>query len=178
MKAPGVPSVFFGNLNTRFGEISIVWTYLRGANGLLRVFLSSNTAKASHSARQFFPEALSNSGSFFTYVKDILEGVLAGGKTDRPLLELHMSDLKKFNRQVLKQVSRLPRGETATYGEIALAVGSPEAARAVGNVLARNPFPLVIPCHRVISGSGGIGGYQGGGAMKRYLLSIERMPIT
>lgn len=77
-----------------------------------------------------------------------------------------------FCRTVLEEVARIPYGETRTYAEIAAAVGKPTAVRAVGGANARNPIPLVIPCHRVVA-AGGLGGYGGGLDMKRRLLTLE-----
>ena len=68
---------------------------------------------------------------------------------------------------------KIPYGETVSYGQIALDVGSPGGGRAVGQAMGRNRFPLVIPCHRVIAGDGRIGGFSGGLDLKRFLLSLE-----
>ena len=65
------------------------------------------------------------------------------------------------------------RGETVTYGELAARAGNPKASRAVGTACARNPIPIVVPCHRVLPGSGGIGNYAGGPDRKRTLLELE-----
>jgi len=76
-------------------------------------------------------------------------------------------------RDVLRAASRIPFGRTTTYGEIARRIGSPRAARAVGNALGSNPIPIVIPCHRVLRAGGSLGGYGGGVARKQLLLGIE-----
>ncbi len=76
-------------------------------------------------------------------------------------------------RDVYAYVSRLRPGETATYREVAEAVGRPGAARAVGAAMARNPFPPVIPCHRVVGSDGRLRGYGGGLSQKRRLLDME-----
>jgi O-6-methylguanine DNA methyltransferase len=78
-----------------------------------------------------------------------------------------------FEEAVLKEVARIPRGEVRSYGEIAELAGYPRAARAVGNVMHNNPFPIVIPCHRVIKGDGSIGGYGGAEDIKAWLLRFE-----
>ena len=64
-------------------------------------------------------------------------------------------------------------GQVTTYGEIAKRIGHPKASRAVGQALGHNPVPIVIPCHRVVSSSGGLGGYSGGLSIKRRLLEME-----
>lgn len=78
-----------------------------------------------------------------------------------------------FERAVLTEVTRIPRGETRSYGDIAVLSGYPRAARAVGNVMHDNPFPIVIPCHRVIKSDGSIGGYGGAEETKAWLLRFE-----
>ena len=67
----------------------------------------------------------------------------------------------------------VPFGELKTYGDIAAQIGSPGAARAVGNALGRNPIPVIVPCHRIVMSDLTIGGYTGGIAIKERLLSIE-----
>ncbi len=76
-------------------------------------------------------------------------------------------------RKIYGHVAAIKPGETMTYGEVAAAVGRPGAARAVGAAMARNPFPPVIPCHRVVGSDGGLRGYGGGLDQKRRLLEME-----
>ena len=78
-----------------------------------------------------------------------------------------------FTYRVLRTASRIPFGQTMSYGEIAKIIASPGASRAVGGALGRNPIPIVIPCHRVIAGAGRIGGFTGGLAIKKALLRLE-----
>ena len=69
---------------------------------------------------------------------------------------------------------KIPYGRTRSYGDVAADLGIPKGARAVGQANGRNPVPLVIPCHRVIAGGGGLGGYSAGIEQKRFLLEWER----
>ncbi len=78
-----------------------------------------------------------------------------------------------FGRTVLEVAAGIPFGSTMTYAEIAAAAGSPRGARAAGNALGRNPVPILVPCHRVVASSGGLGGYTGGLDKKRFLLKLE-----
>ena len=82
-----------------------------------------------------------------------------------------------FERRVWEVTRRVPYGAVVSYGWIAARTGSPRAARAVGNALGQNPIPILIPCHRVILGSSGIGGFSGGLTWKRFLLELERGQI-
>jgi len=78
-----------------------------------------------------------------------------------------------FQKQVWLQVALIPHGETMSYGDIAKRIGRPKAVRAVGTAVGKNPVPLVIPCHRVVPSSGGIGNYHYGSDMKQSLLNLE-----
>ena len=85
------------------------------------------------------------------------------------------SKLTDFQWKVLKAAAKIPVGETRTYKWVAQEVGSPRAVRAVGQALKRNPYPVVIPCHRVIREDGTLGGYAGGSSKKKAeLLAMER----
>jgi len=86
-----------------------------------------------------------------------------------------LSRVPAFERSVLQALRRIPPGQVRSYGEIARGLGRPTAARAVGTACARNPLPLLIPCHRVVRSDGGLGGYslKGGVALKRQLLEAE-----
>jgi methylated-DNA-[protein]-cysteine S-methyltransferase len=79
----------------------------------------------------------------------------------------------KFQQKVLRAASAIPRGKVSTYQRLAKQIGNSKAARSVGRALANNPFPIMIPCHRVIRSDGSLGGYQGGLKMKRALLKKE-----
>ena len=80
----------------------------------------------------------------------------------------------EFRKQALEEVARIPYGKTESYKDIAIKMGNPKACRAVGTANATNPLPLVIPCHRVVSHNGGIGGFGGGLSTKKYLLNLEQ----
>jgi methylated-DNA-[protein]-cysteine S-methyltransferase len=79
-----------------------------------------------------------------------------------------------FRERVLRATARIPYGATSTYGDLARAAGSPAAFRAAGSALGSNPLPILVPCHRVLSVGGGLGGYRGGPQAKTLLLELER----
>lgn len=79
-----------------------------------------------------------------------------------------------FRARVQRSLPDIGYGHTATYAEVAAAVGNPKAVRAVGTACATNPLPVVVPCHRVLRSDGTLGGYVGGAAVKRELLDLER----
>jgi methylated-DNA-[protein]-cysteine S-methyltransferase len=85
---------------------------------------------------------------------------------------LDLAGLPPFLARVLEELRRQPYGTTVSYGALAARCGNPRAARAVGQAMARNPLPIVIPCHRVVAGDG-IGGFTPGLALKRALWAVE-----
>jgi len=104
----------------------------------------------------------------------------AGYVVDFEWVKLELSHLGEFQREVVRLCRRIPRGETLSYGQLARLAGSPRAARAVGNVMRMNRYPLIVPCHRVVAANGGLGGYSApdGLDMKQRLLEMERGAAT
>jgi len=88
-------------------------------------------------------------------------------------LTVDLRALAPFTVSVLKELARVPYGETTTYGELARRVGHPRAARAVGTVMHHNRIPIVLPCHRVVGATGDLTGYAGGLDIKQALLELE-----
>jgi methylated-DNA-[protein]-cysteine S-methyltransferase len=114
-----------------------------------------------------------------THVHAAAEGIvrlLDGIRTDLRFVDLDMSDIDEFRKSVYAGAREIDPGETISYGELAKAIGRPKAAREVGAALARNPFPIVVPCHRVLAATGALHGFSapGGIATKRRMLEIER----
>jgi methylated-DNA-[protein]-cysteine S-methyltransferase len=103
----------------------------------------------------------------------------AGDEVDFADVVVDESHLTTFGRRIVRACRKIPIGETRGYGELAKLGGSPGAARAVGQVMARNRYPLVVPCHRVLAAGGRIGGFSApqGLAMKRRLLELERREL-
>ena len=95
-------------------------------------------------------------------------------------LEVDLSDSTDFQRKVLEAAVEVPPGYVATYGEIAARIGKPKSSRAVGQALARNPIPIVVPCHRVVAADGSMTGYSGAGGIetKTHLLRLEGATIA
>ena len=104
-----------------------------------------------------------------------LQAYVLGNREDFRDVEIDPGRLTAFERRVVQCCRNIPYGKTLTYGQLAAEAGSPRAARAVGNCMAANPIPLVIPCHRVVAAGGGLGGYSapGGTRLKGRLLELE-----
>lgn len=102
-----------------------------------------------------------------------LAAYVAGEAPLWPDLPLTFSNTAPFHRRCWEELAKIPYGRTLTYAELAERAGSAQAARAVGQAMAKNPFPLVFPCHRVLASGGGLGGYGPGLDMKKWLLALE-----
>jgi methylated-DNA-[protein]-cysteine S-methyltransferase len=112
-------------------------------------------------------------------VREAIAGMVAlldGERRDLRWIELDERDLDSFRRRVYAATRDVAPGGTASYGDVARAIGEPRAAREVGVALARNPFPIIVPCHRVLASTGALHGFSapGGVATKRRMLEIER----
>jgi methylated-DNA-[protein]-cysteine S-methyltransferase len=101
--------------------------------------------------------------------------LLGGQRVDLGYVELDLSDVSAFDRSVYETARTIPPGATMTYGEVARQLGDAALAREVGQALARNPFSIVVPCHRVVASSGKLGGFSASGGLqtKHRMLTIE-----
>lgn len=104
---------------------------------------------------------------------DGITSVMAGDRRDLREVALDEGGLDDFRRAVYAATREIGPGTTRSYGEVARAIGRPGDARDVGAALARNPFPIVVPCHRVLRTGGHLGGYGGGLPVKVKLLELE-----
>jgi methylated-DNA-[protein]-cysteine S-methyltransferase len=109
-----------------------------------------------------------------------MTALLRGEQADLTDLPLDLHGVPEFHRRVYDLARRIPPGQTRTYGDIANELGDPGSARAVGQALGRNPFPIVVPCHRVLAAGGRTGGFSapGGVETKMRLLEIEGASVT
>ena len=161
----------FALFDTVIGRCGLAW----GDRGLIGVQLPEATPGAAWARlRKRFPDAVEvEPPPEIEVVIDRIRDLLAGGRDDLADIVLDLEGQSAFHLRVYAIARAIPPGETSTYGEVARAMGEPGAARAVGNALANNPFPLLIPCHRVIRSGGHLGGFGGGLDLKRTLLALE-----
>ena len=116
-----------------------------------------------------------------TFVREAIEGivdVMAGEARDLRSLPLDQGAIDDFRRAVYAATREIPAGTTRSYGEVARAIGRPDGARDVGSALARNPFPIIVPCHRVVAANGALTGFSAPGGLetKRRMLELEGAP--
>ena len=173
----GLADALFTRLRTPIGKLVVV----QGPHGIVRIGFEEEPEDAllAQVAAALGPRVI-GSDREMTATREALEAYFEGDLAAVALpydLQLVRSP---FRRAVLETLrSEVPAGEAVTYGALAARTGHPRAARAVGTACARNPVPLVVPCHRVLPGSGGIGNYGGGVERKQRLLALERgMPTS
>jgi methylated-DNA-[protein]-cysteine S-methyltransferase len=149
------------------------WVGVLGSKaGLRRVTLPQGSDSE---ARRLLGDSINQAKISPERFQDLIErymAYLAGHKLDFPD-RLDLSGATPFQRAVWEATRLIPYGETRSYTWVAEQVGKPKAARAVGQALGRNPLPIIVPCHRVLTSDGGLGGFSGGLEMKRFLINLE-----
>jgi methylated-DNA-[protein]-cysteine S-methyltransferase len=167
----GLVDAVFTRVATPFGRLLVV----QGAGGVVRVGFEEDPEDVvlAEVARGLGPRVIA-SETETAVVRDALSAYLEG-EDERLEVPVDLGLVQApFRRSVLETLHRdVGRGQIVTYGALAARSGHPKAARAVGTACARNPVPIIVPCHRVVPGSGGVGSHGGGPALKRALLEFE-----
>jgi len=152
--------------DTDIGWIGI----LSSTKGLRRATLPQDSAQR---ARQLLrAEYAVRSTCLFADLVNRFRAYCSGEKTTFPD-RLDLSGATVFQRRVWEMTRLIPHGNTGSYLWVAMNIGKPGAVRAVGQALAGNPLPIIVPCHRVLTSNGKVGGFSGGVGMKRRLLDLE-----
>jgi methylated-DNA-[protein]-cysteine S-methyltransferase len=162
---------------TRFGPAVILWEEGPGKPRVRQILLTKPDQPAREALEEQFPGSVPSSCTLVDDLAGRIAAFLDGADVHFALGHVRLDLCPPFQRMVLLAEYGIPRGRVSTYGRIASHLGVDRGARAVGNALATNPFPIVIPCHRAIRSDGTLGGYQGGLAMKRVLLTQEGIEI-
>lgn len=174
MRAALVPYHLF---DTAFGTCAIAWSEA----GLTRVLLPEATRSKTEARMR--RAGLEPSGAllpdFAGEAVTALKAHLLGKEASLEDLRLDDSFVTSFNASVYRALRRVPRGATVTYGDLARQAGQPGAARAVGVAMGRNPWPVIVPCHRVLASGGKMGGFSapGGTVTKERLLALEGVEV-
>ncbi len=154
--------------DTRLGRLF----FAASAQGLVAVDFGVSERAFREHLRARHGAAIERAPGRLARVARQLADYVAGKRADFDL-PLDLGRVPPFQRQVLMAALAIPRGQVATYGEIARRIGRPRASRAVGQALGHNPIPIVIPCHRVVGSDGSLRGYTGGLHYKEFLLRLE-----
>lgn len=163
----------FTSLSTPLGDVYIAYSDL----GVSFVDLAADDAAFGRAFHRRFGVEVARDTHPSQKLLALLRTFFVDFKSFRGPVDLSL--VGSFQRRVLEQLRRIPRGEVRTYREIAREIGQPGATRAVGTACARNPVPLIVPCHRVVRSDGTLGGYslRGGIALKQQLLEREGATI-
>jgi O-6-methylguanine DNA methyltransferase len=159
--------------DTVIGRCGIAWTARNIAGTQLPEERDGQTRAR---LRRRFPGAPETSPpSHVQQVIDAIAGLLGSGRGELDGVALELDGLPELDRRVYEVARTIPAGSTLTYGEVAARLGDPRLAREVGQALGRNPFAIVVPCHRVLAAGSLPGGFSasGGVATKMRLLAIE-----
>jgi len=163
--------MFYHTCVTAFGYVGILFQ----AEPLLvnRVFLPHSRERALLAQIQGTAPAKPESTPAILAICKDLQAYFSGAPIKPPWEVLHLDGLTPLQCFVLEAVAAIPYGEVRSYGQIAAQVGHPGAYRFVGTILAKNPFPVLIPCHRVILADGSPGRFGGGRDLKKRMLELE-----
>jgi len=164
---------------TPLGWISMVGSRVaddRGPTVLRRLVFGYRSAEAAERALGPTWRRKSTPGAWDDRLRERLTAYAGGEPVALDDVLVDFADATPFAQSVWSECRRIPYGETRTYAKLAAAAGSPRAARAVGNCMAANPLPLVVPCHRVVPSGGRLGRFSapGGAKTKCRLLEMER----
>jgi methylated-DNA-[protein]-cysteine S-methyltransferase len=161
-----------------FGTLALLWQDAPEGPRVCRILLPEDGKPTETMLQALHAEARPGSCLAMANLGKRIAGFLEGQDIVFPLDILALETCPEFQQRVLRAEHAIPRGWVSTYGRIAAHLGVPGAARAVGNALANNPFPILIPCHRAIRSDGTLGGYQGGFRMKQALLTLEGVEVS
>ena len=158
---------------TPFGSICVIWSILKDSPKIIHIVLSRPGLPSEKRASMIYPDTRISSCAEIDKIAAFVKAYLEGEDVKSSLNYVNLSQGTEFQQSVLRAQHAIPRGSVSTYGLIAAHVGAPGGARAVGNALADNPFPLIVPCHRTVLSNFHLGGFQSGAEMKRALLEKE-----
>jgi len=157
--------------NSQVGALGLIWTAKGELWKIVRIVLPNENIKAV--IRSYHRNAVKQNSRGIDKIRRQILRFLSGEPVEFSLDILDWSQVNDFQKKVLLLESRIPRGYISTYGRLAKKAGVPKAARAVGQALAHNPYPIIIPCHRTVKSDGSLGGYRGGAELKKRLLKTE-----
>lgn len=163
----------FTSLSTSLGEVYVAYSDL----GVSFVDLAADGAAFARAFQRRFRVEVTRDPHPPARLVALLQSFFRDFRAFRGPVDLSL--VGPFQRRVLEQLRHIPKGEVRTYRDIAREIGQPGATRAVGTACARNPVPLIVPCHRVVRADGGLGGYslRGGVALKQRLLEREGVDV-
>lgn len=169
---------FYTTFSSPFDTFTIVWKETGSDVEVQHIYLSDPELKSEVKALESFKQIKIGSSSSITLLGGKIQRFFNGENIEFDIGLLDFNRCYKIQKKILFAEYKIPRGWVSTYKRIAGKIGIPRGARVVGNALARNPFPIIIPCHRATKTNGDLGGFQGGINMKRRLLELEGIEFS
>jgi len=166
------PSKAYTLFDTAIGKCAIAWS----DSGITQIQLPEKSAQAT--VDKLCVDTAGDTSKHPRFVAEAIRLVkchLDGQMQDFHSIPLDLEGLPPFHRKVYEALRQVPAGATVSYGQLARQAGSPNGSRAVGQAMAKNPIPIIVPCHRVLASAGKIGGFSafGGLSLKEKLLTLE-----
>lgn len=175
LKEKSIPTagLYHEIVQSPFGDAAILWS--EGGQGprIIRVLLPIFEEGTLTEILGMAPGAVRKSCEAVAKLADGLQAFMKGKAVSFDTAPLAMNRVPSFHRKVLCVLARIPRGRVSTYAAVAARAGSLSGARAAGQGCAKNPFPILFPCHRVIRSDGFLGGFGGGLPLKKAFLELE-----
>ena len=165
--------IHYSCLNPPFGPVFVAKT----VKGICIINLSkiSEAGFQSLLRKKFRKKPIRDDEKLKCVINELLDYFNGNQVNFKSLLDLRIGTI--FQRKVWEKISEIPYGELRSYKWIANQIGNPDAVRAVGNAVGKNPVPPIIPCHRVIRSDGKLGGFSSGIPLKKWLLKLEKTSI-
>ena len=164
--------------DTDCGAVAIIWAKKKKKAVIKRIMISIPGATVEQRVAVNYPDVIPGLCEETKQLSEKIKKYCGGEPVEFTLDNLDFSDIPEFREKVYKKLFETKRGETLSYGELAALAGYIGAARAVGTAMKNNPFPFIIPCHRVIKADGSYGKFFGAEDLKKRLIEEEKMSAS
>jgi len=160
--------------DTDCGAVAIIWNSKKGRSKIKKIMISSPNATVEQRIVVDFPDVVPGACQESKQLSEKIKKYCGGSHVEFALDDLDLGGIPEFRVRVYRKLFETKRGETLSYGELAALAGYYGAARAVGTAMKNNPFPFIIPCHRVIKADGSYGKFFGAEELKKRLIEEEK----
>lgn len=171
-------TLFYQLIETSYGDVGVLWIKKGSVPSVVSIFLPRQDVSTAVFVEGLYPDAEEATHDNLEGLCDQIRRYIEGADVDFSLSFLNLDLCYDFQRRVLLKAKEIPRGKVIPYGKLAERIHAPRASRAVGTALAKNPFSLILPCHKVVRASGDIGNFGSGPEMKKTLLRLEGVEVS
>lgn len=170
-------TVYYRLIASILGDVGVVWLFEGDTPVIVCVQLPRKDVPTTGILRENYPDVTEGLHKDLEETFEYIGAFLEGRYVNFSMKYVKIDQCHDFQRRVLLETMQIPWGSVTSYGDLAKKISAPGAARAVGSALAKNPFPLIIPCHRVVKSDGSVGQFGGGAELKKALLRLEGVQI-